>query len=59
MKVRIQIVVEYEDKQDIQITEEVGCIYRDKLTPANLGLNLAEGKELLAEIQKAACSASS
>lgn len=52
MKVRIQIVIEHEDEPDMQIIEEVGCLYRDQLSPENLGLNLAEGKELLAGLQK-------
>lgn len=52
MKIRIQIVVEHEDEEQTQIVEEVGCLHRGDLTPASLGLHLAEGKELLAAIQK-------
>jgi len=52
MKFRIQIVIEHDDEEPTQIVEEVGCLYREELLPATLGLSLAEGKELLAGIQK-------
>lgn len=52
MKFRIQIVVEHNDEEPTQIIEEVGCLSRGDLLPATLGLSLAEGKELLAAIQK-------
>lgn len=52
MRFRIQIVVEHDNEEATQIIEEVGCLYREELLPANLGLSLAEGKELLAAIQK-------
>lgn len=52
MKFRIQIVVEHEDEEPTQIVEEVGCLSREALSPATLGMSLAEGKELLAGIQK-------
>jgi hypothetical protein len=52
MKIRVQIIVEHEDEEPTEITEEVGCLSRDALTPATLGLSLAEGKALLAAIQK-------
>lgn len=52
MKFRIQIVVEHDDEEPTRIVEELGCLYRGELLPATLGLSLAEGKELLAAIQK-------
>jgi hypothetical protein len=52
MKFRIQIVVEHDDEESIQIVEEIGCLSREELSPATLGLSLDEGKELLAVIQK-------
>jgi hypothetical protein len=52
MKFRIQIVVEHEDDEPTQIVEEVGCLSREALSPATLGMSLAEGKGLLAEIQQ-------
>lgn len=52
MKFRIQIVVEHEGEEPTQIVEEVGCLSREALSPATLGMSLAEGKELLAGIQK-------
>ena len=52
MKFRIQIVVEHEDEEPTQIVEEVGCLSREALSPATLGMSLAEGKELLAGIQQ-------
>ena len=52
MKFHIQIVVEHEDEESTQIVEEVGCLSREALSPATLGMSLAEGKELLAGIQQ-------
>jgi len=52
MKFRIQIVIEHEDEEPTQIVEEVGCLSRGTLSPATLGMSLAEGKEILAGIQQ-------
>ena len=52
MKFRIQIVIEHEENKSTEIIEEVGCLSREELTPATLGMNLAEGKALLANIQQ-------
>jgi hypothetical protein len=51
MKITIQIVVEHESLPE-PITEEVACLCRGDLVPENLGLTLAEGKALLAQIQE-------
>jgi hypothetical protein len=52
MKIRIQVIVEQGDDQHIQLAEEVACFSRENLLPATLGLQLAEGKDILAEIQR-------
>ncbi len=52
MNIKIQIMVEYE-KDSPPIVEEIECLCRGDLLPETLGLTLEEGKDLLAEIQKA------
>jgi hypothetical protein len=51
MKMKIQIIIEYETGEDA-ITHEVACLTRGDLLPETLGLTLAEGKDLLAKMQK-------
>ena len=50
MKIKLQIVVEYEDDEE-PIVEEIGCLCRGDLLPETLGLTLQLGKDLLANIQ--------
>lgn len=52
MKVKIQLIIEHEDESETTIIEEVGCLHRDGLQLGNLGLQLAESKQLLAAIQQ-------
>jgi hypothetical protein len=44
MKVTVQVVTQTDDGQEA--IREVACVERDDLTPATLGLSLAEGKTL-------------
>lgn len=50
MKIKVQIVIEH-DELDEPITEEIACLCRGDLLPEMMGLTLAEGKELLANMQ--------
>ena len=50
MKVTVQIVTQTDDGQDM--TKEVACVERAELTPATLGVSLAEGKHILEAIQE-------
>jgi hypothetical protein len=49
MKIKIQVVVELDDG-DTQVIQEVSKIERSSLQPENLGLSIAESKELLQNI---------
>ena len=51
MKVKIQVVIESEDGH-VQDVEEVACLKRGTLTAEELGLNLAEAKEILHSVQQ-------
>ena len=50
MKIKLQIIVEYDDLEE-PIVEEISCLCRGDLLPETLGLTLQEGKDLLANIQ--------
>jgi hypothetical protein len=50
MKVKIQVVIESDDGH-IQDVEEVACLKRGMLTAEELGLNLAEAKQILHNVQ--------
>jgi hypothetical protein len=50
MKIKVQIVIEH-DELDEPIIEEISCLCRGDLLPETMGLTLAEGKELLANMQ--------
>jgi hypothetical protein len=52
VKIRVQVVIEYEDESSETIVEEICCLQRDKPSLETLGLTLAEGKEILAQLQK-------
>ena len=51
MKVKIQVIIESDDGR-VQDVEEVACLKRGTLTPEELGLNLAEAKEILQSVQR-------
>jgi len=50
MKVTVQVVTQTDDGQEA--IREVACVERDDLTPATLGLSLAEGKTVLQALQE-------
>ena len=50
MQVTVQVVTRTDDGQEV--IREVACVERDDLTPATLGLSLAEGKTILQAIQE-------
>jgi hypothetical protein len=50
MKIKIQVIIESDDGH-IQDIEEVACLKRGMLTPEELGLNLAEAKQILHNVQ--------
>jgi hypothetical protein len=51
VKVKIQVIIESDDGR-VQDVEEVACLKRGTLTPEELGLNLAEAKEILQGVQR-------
>ena len=51
MKIKIQVIIESDDGR-VQDVEEVACLKRGTLTPEELGLNLAEAKEILQGVQR-------
>jgi hypothetical protein len=53
VKVKVQVVIEYEDDASTTLTEEIHCFDRQEATLETLGLTLAEGKEVLSHLQKA------
>ena len=52
MKIKIQVVIEHEDKTLETIEEEISCLQRGTPSLETLGLTLAESKELLANLQE-------
>ena len=52
MKVKIQIVIE-NDEGYVEDVQQVACLRRGPLTPEELGLNLAEARQILHEVQQA------
>jgi hypothetical protein len=52
MKIKVQIVVECDELEE-PLVEEIACLCRGDLLPETMGLTLAEGKELLANVQAA------
>lgn len=50
MKIKIQVVIESDDGH-VEDVEEVACLKRGMLTAEELGLNLAEAKEILHNVQ--------
>ena len=51
MRVKIQVIIESDDGR-VQDVEEVACLKRGTLSPEELGLNLAEAKEILQSVQR-------
>jgi hypothetical protein len=50
MKVKLQMVIESEDGR-VQEVEEVACLKRATLSAEELGLTLAEAKQILQQVQ--------
>jgi len=50
VKITVQIVIEY-DELDEPIVDEIACLCRGDLLPESMGLTLAEGKGILANMQ--------
>jgi hypothetical protein len=51
VKVKIQVIIETDDGRVLDV-EEVACLKRGTLSPEELGLNLAEAKEILQSVQR-------
>jgi len=51
MKVKIQVVIENDEGQ-VEDVQQVACLRRGPLTPEELGLNLAEAKQILHGVQE-------
>jgi len=51
MKIKIQVIIEYENGRNIT-TQEIACLSRGDLLPESLGLTFAECKDLLSKMQK-------
>ena len=51
MKMKIQVIIEYEDK-NTPVVEEAVCLHRGELVPESLGLTLDEGRTLLEKVQE-------
>ena len=51
MKVKIQVVIE-NDQGQVEDVQQVACLRRGPLTPEELGLNLAEAKQILHGVQE-------
>ena len=51
MKVKIQVVIE-NDEGTVEDVQQVACLRRGPLTPEELGMNLAEAKEILQRVQQ-------
>jgi hypothetical protein len=49
MKIKVQIVIEH-DEVDEPIVDQIACLCRGDLLPETMGLTLAEGKEILANM---------
>jgi hypothetical protein len=51
VKVKIQVTIESDDGH-VQDVQEVACLKSGTLSPEELGLNLAEAKEILQSVQR-------
>lgn len=52
MKVKSQVVIEHDDGQ-VEDVQHVACLRRGPFTPEELGLNPAEAKQILQDVQNA------
>jgi hypothetical protein len=51
MKIKVQVVIE-SDRGDTKSVENIACLDRGPLRPEELGLTLAEAKDLLESVQR-------
>lgn len=51
VKVKIQVVIENDEGQ-VEDVQQVACLRRGPLTPEELGLNLAEARQILHDVQR-------
>ena len=51
VKVTIQVVIENDEGQ-VEDVQQVACLRRGPLTPEELGLNLAEARQILHDVQQ-------
>ena len=52
MKVKVQVIIENDEGQ-VEDVQQVACLRRGPLTPEELGLNLAEARQILHDVQQA------
>jgi hypothetical protein len=52
MKMKIQVVIEHDEGQ-VEDVQQVACLRRGPFTPEELGLNLAEARQMLQYVQNA------
>ncbi len=52
MKIKVQVVIEYEDETTETVVEEIGCLQRAAPSIETLGIRLDEGKAILANLQE-------
>jgi hypothetical protein len=51
MKIKVQVVI-VSDDETVGRVSEIACFERNDLTPATLGLTLAESRQLLGALQE-------
>lgn len=52
MKIKVQVVIEYEDETTETVVKEIGCLQRAAPSIETLGIRLDEGKAILANLQE-------
>ena len=52
MKIKVQVVIEYENETTETVVEEIGCLQRAAPSIEALGIRLDEGKAILANLQE-------
>jgi len=52
VKIKVQVVIEYEDETTETVVEEISCLQRAAPSLETLGISLAEGKTVLANLQE-------
>jgi hypothetical protein len=52
VKIKVQVVIEYEDETTETVVEEISCLQRAAPSLETLGISLAEGKTILTNLQE-------